>query len=299
MYLLKLIKITFIDSYIILPIKIISYYILGILFIYKWETVFNKVELITSSNHVSFWKTIYLNYRSLPKEQAKYFPIHVYNGTQLISTKGKILIENSPVKFGMIKWGWFHSFRSQGKTRIQNNGLIKFRGSGKIFLGCEIVTWPNATLTIGNSFFIGENVLLYCQNSIYMSESVRISYQCDISDSDFHYCVDVNDGIITRKNAPIYIGAYNWIANRTTVKKGTVTPDHTIVASANAVLSKDYTKSVEPFSILGGCPAKVIKTGISRIWHDELANIARIDGIISDKNSINIPKADISKLIQL
>lgn len=268
-----------IKSIFISNIKIVILFLLGLIRIKRWNDIFNRIEYMKSQNRVSFFKTIYFNYRSLPFSQAKNLPIHVYTNTQLISTKGSIVFEDSHVSYGMIKWGWFHSYRSQGKTRIQNCGKIIFKGKGKIMSGSEIVTWPNSTLTICDSFFIGENVLLYCQHNIYLSRCVRISYQCDISDSDYHYCIDVISGKVFHKNKSIYIGAYNWIGNRTSIKKGSRTPDYIMVASAGSVLSKDYIPLVKPYSILGGCPAKVIKTGISRIWYDELNTIAYIDAM--------------------
>jgi acetyltransferase-like isoleucine patch superfamily enzyme len=47
--------------------------------------------------------------------------------------------------------------------------------------------------------------------------------------------------------------------------KGTITPDFLIVGS-NSLLNKDYTKTIEPYSIIGGAPAKFIKKGYERIF---------------------------------
>ena len=41
-----------------------------------------------------------------------------------------------------------------------------------------------------------------------------------------------------------------------------------IVASANALLTKDYSE-LPPYSVVGGCPAKLLKTGIRRIYNEE------------------------------
>lgn len=280
-------------------IKVVILFLLGITGIKKRKKVFSQIELLLSSNRISFLKTIWFNYRCLPLNQAKKLPIHIYKGTQIISSAGKISIRQKDVTFGMIRWGWFHTYRSQGKTRIQLNGNLIFNGGGKIFLGSEIVVWEGATLELGDSFFVGENVLIYCQHRITIDKSVCISYQCDICDSDFHYSVDTNTGSINPKFAAIHLGAYNWIGNKTTIKKGTKTPHHLMVASAYSVLSKDYTKTVEPYSVIGGIPAKILKTNISRIWHDELRNIAVIDNELKNKESFSVNKADINKLINL
>lgn len=52
-------------------------------------------------------------------------------------------------------------------------------------------------------------------------------------------------------------------------KKGTKTPDYLIVASANALLTKDYT-SLPPYSVIGGSPAKLLKSGVRRIYNSNM-----------------------------
>ena len=298
-YLIKLIYISIIDALIIKNIKILYWLFLAILHIKKIKTVINAIELESAQHRVALIKTIILNFNSLPRQIAWKFPIHVYTNTKIISTSGTIDIIDAIPYFGMIKWGWNHSFRSQGKTKIQNRGKIIFGGEEKIIAGSEIVVFPNAELKIGSNCFIGENVLIYCTNAIELGTCVTISYQSDISDSDFHYCLDIHSGLVCPKNKSVTIGDYNWIGNRTTIKKGTQTPHHVIVASAGAVLSKNYINTAEPFSILGGCPAKVIKTGMSRIWHNEREMMKIIDQQMNPETCYRIPENKISTLIKL
>lgn len=299
MSIVKLFKIAIFNPLIVAPVKIVLFYILGLTGLRKWQFVFSEIEKLKRLNRVAFWKTVYFNFRSLPAGQAFLFPIHVYTGTEIISSEGSVEFRDCKVEFGMVRWGFSHTFRSQGKTKIQNRGLIVFGGEGKIFKGSEIVVFPTAKLTIGNSFFIGENVVIYCQENIRIAESVCISWLSDISDSDFHYCINVDNGEVYKKTSPIEIGAYNWIATRSSIKKGTKTPDHIMVASSGCVLSKDYTKFVKPFSVLGGCPAKIIKTGVSRIWHDEFANIEIFDRQFKEGKMVKLDKEQIDGLIHL
>lgn len=68
---------------------------------------------------------------------------------------------------------------------------------------------------------------------------------------------------------PIHLGQYCWIGNRSTLMPGTVLPDRIIVAS-NSLLNKNYVvRGVQPYSILGGMPAAVIKEGVERIYKNE------------------------------
>lgn len=257
----------------------------------------NKLERWKVLNRVSVIKTIYFNFRSLPLNQAKKFPILIYTNTQIISSSGKIIIPDENLRFGMIRWGYYHSFRSQGNTTINNKGTINIQGSGVFLKGCEIAVFPNARLSIKNNFFIGENVIIFVVNDIHIGNDVCISYQCDIADSDFHYTVNTKSMEIYRKSLPIKIGSYTWIGNRTTVKKGTILPPHTIVASAYCVLSKDYSKICGKYSVLGGCPAKVIKQNTSRIWYDELNTTQVIDQELTNVDKIIINKSELRKYI--
>ena len=87
-------------------------------------------------------------------------------------------------------------------------------------------------------------------------------------DSDDHFLVDVTTKEVIDNKKEIIIGKYNWIASRTVIKKGVKTPDYLIVASANALLTKDYT-DLPPYSVIGGCPAKLLKTGVRRVYNME------------------------------
>ena len=63
---------------------------------------------------------------------------------------------------------------------------------------------------------------------------------------------------------PIIIGNNCWIGNRTTINPGTIIPDFTIVTS-NSLVNKDYS-DIDPYTLIGGLPCKVIKSGIVRVW---------------------------------
>ena len=99
-----------------------------------------------------------------------------------------------------------------------------------------------------------------------MGSNSRLGFHGFIMDSDDHFTVDINTRKVYRNCKPIKIGAFNWFGNTTIIKKGVVTPDYLIVASTNALLTKDYS-SLPPYSVLGGMPAKVIKSGIRRVFN--------------------------------
>lgn len=177
----------------------------------------------------------------------------------------------------MIRWGWFHSYRSQGRTRVNIQGTIEMKGSGKIISGSEIMVKEGAFLSIGHDFFIGENTSIYCWEKIIIGDYFCLGYHSQIFDSDFHYSIDTNTGEVRPRNKPVFIGNYNWIGNKATIKKGVKTPNHITVASSYSLLAGDYTKIVDEYSIIGGNPAKLLASGRSRLWNNEFTRIKEID----------------------
>jgi len=233
-----------------------------------------EVESQYSRNRIKLLQSIYVNFRSLSFREAWKMPIVTYSNLDIQSLTGYICFEGCKVTPMMVQLGVFQRYRSQGKTRINNKGTIIFHGSGKILRGAEIMTYPNAIIEIGDSFFVGENAMIFAAEHISIGKSSRISYHSQICDSDFHFMININKRTIRNRTKSITIGDYNWIANNVTIKKGTITPDHITAAGSYTVLLKDYTKSVKPYSILAGNPAKCLVEGYSRVWKDEKKRIA-------------------------
>lgn len=273
----ELFKISLVYPFLFRPLKLFVYFMQCLFLIKKWKNFFDQYEDLIGQNRVLFLKTVYVNFRSLPFCQAKKIPIYVFNDVQIISLRGCMSILSSNIYSGMIRWGWFHTFRSQGKTRINNRGEIIFRGPGKIIKGAEIMVKEKAVLSMGREFFIGENCMIYCWESVCFGDYVRVTYHGQVFDSDFHFSVNTETGEVARRTKPIIIGNYNWIGNKAIIKKGVITPNHLTVAASNSLLTKDYSKIIPEYSIIGGAPVRLLATGYSRIWNKEFARIREID----------------------
>ena len=61
------------------------------------------------------------------------------------------------------------------------------------------------------------------------------------------------------------IGKRHWIGNQTTILGKCKTKDDTIVGTGS-LLNKDYTIINEDYPLLAGRPAKVVRTGIKRVF---------------------------------
>lgn len=262
---------------------------------------FNILEEKWNMPSINLLKTIYINFRCLDISKALRMPIFVYQNTQLISLRGRVEFKGA-VSPKLIKMGWDYRYRSNGKTRIRIDGVLIFEGKCTIGAGSNIAVFHNAVLSIGSDTGIWENCLIYCMKRISLGKSVCITFQTSIMDSDFHYMINNESRTISPRSKPIIIGNYVWIGNRANIKKGTVLPDYTTIASSNTLLSKDYT-DIPPYSILGGIPAKVISHGLIRVWNNEVERTRLLDEWFDNNGNIGVyqlkEEENIAKIIIL
>jgi Acetyltransferase (isoleucine patch superfamily) len=110
-----------------------------------------------------------------------------------------------------------------------------------------------------------------CFDSITIGDRVAITWDCQIMDTSFHYIEDVEFHSINPLTKKIVIGSYVWVGNRTTISKGSIIPDQSIVAS-NSLVNKDFSREGQ-FCMFAGMPAKVVKRNVKRIWNEQEESI--------------------------
>lgn len=152
---------------------------------------------------------------------------------------------------------------------------VLFKGCNCISIGkqsyiddnSEITAWTNyrgveytPQIVIGNNCYIARYNHITAINRIIIGDDALIGKWVTITDNSHGRLV--NDQINTPPSLrPIYskgevvIGKNVWICDKATITAGVTIGDGCIVA-ANAVV----TKSVPPYSLVAGNPAKVIKT---------------------------------------
>lgn len=113
---------------------------------------------------------------------------------------------------------------------------------------CEI--WQPWKLAIGDYVALDEHVICYTVDNI------AIGSQTTISRDAFICCAghDIASPIMELIYKPITIGANCWIAARAIVMPGVIVGDGAVIAAGSVV-----TKDVEPWTVVGGNPAKFIK----------------------------------------
>lgn len=213
-------------------------------------------------------KTLWLNFKKLPFRQARKLPIYVYGRADFHRLKGRIILDTDQISTGMIKVGKHDYYIATSVQRTQWNiaGTLRLKGPIKFLQGAYIMVAGNAELEIGGSEGVfGTNLRIFCFDHIVLGKNVRIAWDAQLMDSSFHYIELTNrDHIVKPLTQPIFIGDNVWIGNRTTISKGTVLPNRTIVAS-NSVVNKDFS-NIEPDTLIAGTPAIVKATGCHRIF---------------------------------
>ena len=107
-------------------------------------------------------------------------------------------------------------------------------------------------ITIGKNVFINSCCHFQDQGGITIGDGTLIGHSVVLATINHDLRPSMN-----RKNhyAPIHIGNHVWIGSNVTILSGVTVGDWSVVA-AGAVVTKD----VPPMTVVGGVPAKVIRT---------------------------------------
>ncbi len=144
---------------------------------------------------------------------------------------------------------------------VSMKGIPKMNIRGELVIHDQVRIWSSivrARIFVRNGGYleIGSNSRINgchisASDKIIIGRNVRISQYVLIMDNDFH---QVNDHFADGVKKPIIIEDDVWIAAKATILKG-VTIGRGSVIAAGAVVTKD----VEPFTLVGGVPAKAIR----------------------------------------
>ncbi len=261
--------------------KTIIFFVLALFGIKKWKRFCDVLDEKAESSTPSIIKTLYFNLRFLPRHQARIVPIYVYKNIRFQNLSGEIVLGDK-IYPGMVRLGYDWGFRCKGEARVRIEGKVVFKGKCWILRGADVCVFKEGALTIGDDVYFCENTLVYCLESVTFGNQVRLTYESQVLDTDFHYTVNLNTREIRPRSASVVIGNHVWIGNRTTIKKGVKIPDYTIVAASGSLLTKDYSDIVPRFGCLGGCPAKPLPIKICRTWENEMERIAQLDKWFED-----------------
>jgi len=169
-----------------------------------------------------------------------------------------------------------NAFASTGNIRIEPSLCMSGGKSISIGNNCgfgkdgHLFAYPDRQLstkeeypiliTIGNNVWIGDNFNITAAYGVSIGDNVLMGKWVSILDND-HGCTDLE----SLKQAPlarllsskgsINISDNVWVGDKVTILSGVKIGKGSVVAS-NAVVTKD----VPPYCVVGGVPAKIIKT---------------------------------------
>ena len=113
---------------------------------------------------------------------------------------------------------------------------------------CEI--WQPWKLELGEFVALSEHVICYSVDKITLGSNVTVSRDAFLCGASHDIC----SSTMELTYAPITIGANAWIAARSTILPGRIIGAGAVVAAGSVVV-----KNVDPWTVVGGNPAKFIK----------------------------------------
>lgn len=126
-------------------------------------------------------------------------------------------------------------------------------------IGKHTAIFPSVKVWLPWNLEIGDRVALSSGVNCYSVDKIIIGNNSTISCDVFLDCAshDISSPIMELTYAPIAIGANCWVAANSIVLPGRRLGDGAVVAAGSVV-----TKDVEPWTVVGGNPARFIKKRI-------------------------------------
>lgn len=150
----------------------------------------------------------------------------------------------SPVLFRPLRLPIFHRWRNfvlrSFGARIGQGSII--HATAKI--------WAPWNLEVGMRTCVGPDTIIYNPAKITLGNKVSVSQYAHLCTASHNICSEENE-LITRE---IVVNDYAWIAADAFVGMGVTIGEGAVVGARAAVF-----KDVEPWMVVGGNPAKVIK----------------------------------------
>lgn len=148
-------------------------------------------------------------------------------------------------------------------VRVEGVAPVIDNRGGRIFLGDDVIfaaprtpihlaLRPNALLSIGASTWMNDGVWFGCTERITVGARVLIGPGVRLFDNDYH---ELYQRWRTPASRPVTIGDDVWIASDAIILPG-VAVGRGAVIGARTVVRHD----VEPFSVVAGSPARVVRT---------------------------------------
>lgn len=210
--------------------------------------------------YINFLYSLLFCLRYLPIKQALKVPILISFKVKTKLHRGSIVIDSPNIYRYMITFGYKgYSLIPSAKSllSIENGGKLVIKGKAVFAQGHRIWIQSNKKIVVGSNFYCNRNCIFRCSDNITFGNDVLIGWNVSFNTTDGHYLVE-ND-IKHINHGTINIGNSVWIAADSKFQKNSGVFDFSVVAQSSLV-TKIFTM---PNSLLGGVPAKLLRTNIS------------------------------------
>lgn len=176
------------------------------------------------------------------------------NGNTIVYLENNVQITNNgSFNFGLTSKSFPSLEKQPCKLQMKKDSKIIISGSVRAEPGVTIRVGKGAVLEFGGKINLTANSSIICEKQISFGNHVKIGWESQIMDSDFHSLV--REGYM--KTLPIHVGNDVWIGNRVSILKGVTIGDGSVVA-AGAVVNRD----VPAHSLVAGVPARLVRSDV-------------------------------------
>lgn len=226
---------------------------------FSYATCRGFYVLVTEFFHINILKTVYFNLRALPLSQAYKLPFIIGYHVR-IKKIGKIKIE-CPVNLAMISLGVINiphwEDRSEGILIFNNHGSIIFKGMVKFYPASKLFVEGEVVFSGNNN--IGSRTLMVSYKNIQIGYNTGCSWDCEITDTNFHPLKDIVGDRFVKQEGKIVIGDNVFIGNHTNIAKNTNIPNGCVISSWSNV-SGNFKREGDNL-LISGNPARIIDKG--------------------------------------
>jgi acetyltransferase-like isoleucine patch superfamily enzyme len=132
---------------------------------------------------------------------------------------------------------------------------VHFKGKAKLGFASKISV--DGKLIVGENFHVSAASSIICRRHIEIGSHCLMAWESLIVDSDLHPIYDFSDNRINNDQA-VLIGDHCWIGAKSSILKGSVVANNTVIGLASVVTGK-YEQE---YTVLAGNPAIVIKKDV-------------------------------------